>query len=379
MRPATGDLKFLPTIDRYFGDIVRSELGSDVTVHPIAKQIKRQNTEYLLGIEIILKDLEEIPGSQEVIQDSRNPSEFYDDLSTLKFCRLLRENGYRIDQVLGDKSSSKRPDIEFYALGSVAYAEVKHIADSDELKNMVIEHFSNFKSMFDVSIRGIGQTFYRSSIQRLITEIEKKIRDKQAANDLSEERFEVRNLAECQLIPKRQDLAHPTGVIISTGFFGVTPDMFREKISELLGYAVLQLKPFHDEPNYVFLESELITLDMEDTSSLLYGSRTTSSSVEDLRSSPHWKRLEMALRNGFGNLLLNEGVFTRVTKNNLDGLYLDENLDSLNSLLLVDFRKRVREYQNPFVSSRKIREPLFRCDPCYPLSTRWLDKWVSTS
>jgi hypothetical protein len=371
LSPESPDLGQFPYIDKHFGNLIRQDMRSKQSRHPLSRQLLAGNRDYLCGIDLILRSLERKTGFSAIIDDMKSDG-FYDNLSTLQFCELLEKSGNRVDQIIGSKGDTKKPDIAFKLSGHNAYAECKHIIDSDALTGALVEHFRNVDSHFVVSIRATSTTYYQSSIQRVIDEIEQSIRRKESDNRFSMEQFEIPNLVEYSVDAKRSMKQGPTPVAIVSSWTGITPSMFREKIEDLMNQAAEKMKPLSDSCNYLFIKSDLKKLDSDDISCLLYGSTETTVPFEAKKYLSPLGRFEKAIQNGFLDLLINERMLPSLTRNKLDGLFLNEVYDILSSVVFVDFMDRVYEYRNPFVQGNKIAGNLFRVAPCFPLSTSWL-------
>lgn len=85
------------------------------------------------------------------------------------------------------------------------------------------------------------------------------------------------------------------------------------------------------------------------------------------------KTYEKAMRNGFLDLLINERMLPSLTRNKLDGLFLNEIYDTLNSVVFVDFKG---------VSQRKIVHHLkqfYGVRVTQPCIVKWLRKYVQPS
>ncbi len=339
-----------PTIDKYFGEAIHQDMKEDHPNFPLVDQLQRQNKTYLSGLELILRDQESLAGFTGIVHDSRNPTGFYDNMLTLQFCQLLKESGYHVDGVFGSKGPSKKPDISFRVGGRAAYAECKHLTDVNAVTNMLIDHFRGVESMFHVSVTFVeGTTFYISTVEQLIRTIAAKIRNKERTQDFSNESFVVKGVAKCRFSYKRQK--GPTGVSVTRSYRHITVDTFRTKITDLMEHANSQFEHLHEDLNYLFISSDLVTLDSREIDTLLNGTPVI----------PRYR--------------LEEEKLTLIgTTSNMNGLFLRENFRNLSSLVFVDLMKHMYEFPNPGCQKGATR--LFQSESCFPLSTEWLNKRV---
>lgn len=365
-------LNHFPIIRRLFGQVILEDLKESTPHHALSYQIKTKNTRYLAGVDLLLRELEPIHGFEEIIRDMRNPTEFYDNLSTLQFCELLRESKCSVEEIFGSRGKNSTPDIRFQAAGKTAYAECKHIIDPSELMSRVIEHFRTVKSSFDLAVFSSQGVPFKSSVEKAIVEIEQRITEKQTKREFTKDEFEIYGLR-CKLIPKGNMISGATTAAVGASYPNVGPELFRQKITQLLTDAELQLKGFPSNMSYVFINSDLVTLTPDEISALLYGTTETWYEKDDLRKCSQWNRFEKALRADKLGLLIEKRMIPSCTKNRLDGLYLNQTFDNLNSVLFVDFLKKINEYPNPFVDHGEAGTRLPLDSLPFPLSSNWLD------
>jgi len=314
------DLDQYPMIEKYFGETIVKK-----SEHPLAKQVELKNKEYLVGIEVILRDLGDIPGFQTIIRDSQNSDEFYDNMSTLRFCRLLEENEYQIKQIFGSKGSRPIPDIKFYKGECVAYGECKHILAENEWKDVLFGGFKDFSSMFDVWV-WVAPPVYLYALNKLITDIKRTITEKEKEGAFSEKNeVEIDNIGTYQLHPKES--RGTTGVCYYEKYQGIHPEHFRFKIMENMDDASKKFRSGDGKLNYLFIKSDEVKLQSHVAESLLYS----------------------------------------------NGLYEDREYETVDSVIFVDWKNDLCEYPNPH-SKNKVSGRLFCRKPVFPLSSEWLKK-----
>jgi hypothetical protein len=336
-----------PTITKWFGGKIRQDMKTGRPRFPLTDQLRRQNQRYLFGLEWILREQGSIAGFTEVIHASRNPTGFYDNILTLQFCQLLKESGFHVDRVFGDKGLSKRPDIRFRVNDRAAYAECKHLTNADILTETLVDHFRNMISRFGVSVACIQGTIdYSRAVEEVIRRIQDRIMAKEKACDFSPESFIIEGLAKVRLVPKQR--IGPTPVSIGTSYRHITPDTFRAKIAGLMSHANLQFGPFGEDLNYLFVCSDLITLDAREIDVLLNGNPVI----------PCY-RFE------------DEELILVGTRSEMNGLFLREDFRNLNGVVFVDLVKHLHEYPNPACEKGATR--LFQSQSLFPLSAEWLD------
>lgn len=366
-----------PTINSLYGKVVRDDLARSVSKFPLARLIKIKHLKYLAGVDFLLSDSQGIPGFEAVIRDSFNPESFYDTLTTLQFSELLKQNRYEILEIFGSSGNFPRPDIKFRLSDKVAYAECKHIVGSDDIMNDLQEHFEERVSPFIVHVTVPSGILYKSSVGRIIAEVECKIEKKQAAKDLSVESIETPGVATCELHPRRSGGKGPTGLSVLRSFEKIGPGLFRQRIEQCLSDARRQLNAFPEDCGFLFIDSDLVKLSSNEMDTLLYGNQVVEHRLDVAMQKPEWKRLEKAQRAGQYELLTEKGFIPKHTSNKMNGLFLDECYDKISSMTFVDISKRVYGYPNPFGDHVKISAHLILARPHFPLSSSWIDDVLS--
>ena len=316
------DLDQLRRIKQYFGKTIAQQ-----PTHPLAKQLQYENREYLAGFEAILAKLESTAGFKAIIRDcNKNSAGFYNNVTTLQFCELLKESEYSVDQLFankGDLLGGRIPDIKFRKSGSVAYAECKHSLSQDQAKEILFEDFEDFSSMFNVWV-SLTSPVYTTGIRKLAIEIQNRIRSKEKNGDITEEKGEINNLGKYQLYPK--EVMKRKRVILDFGWRGSETG---QKIRDYMDDAKLKFARLCGEFNYLFIKSDDSALQSHAISNLLCGS---------------------------------------------DGMFHDRAYGNIDSVVFVDWKNDVYEYQNPSVNRKKIIGELFHLRTPFPLSEEWLKK-----